>query len=88
MVSATKPAPELSVLREPLREVGGEQVLSGLTAALSWLEANQQEINDLNVFPVPDGDTAILPSDAVRDSASDARTLPFTYLRKPGEGLW
>jgi dihydroxyacetone kinase-like predicted kinase len=55
-VSATKPAPELSVLREPLREVGGEQVLSGLTAALSWLEANQQEINDLNVFPVPDGD--------------------------------
>ena len=44
-VSATKPAPELSVLREPLREVGGEQVLSGLTAALSWLEANQQEMS-------------------------------------------
>ena len=57
MVSATKPAPELSVLREPLREIGGEQVLAGLTSSLSWLEANQQEINDLNVFPVPDGDT-------------------------------
>src|SRR6202035_4934349 len=56
-VSATRPAPELAVLREPLRQIGGEQVLAGLTAALSWLEANQQEINDLNVFPVPDGDT-------------------------------
>jgi len=43
-VSATKPAPELAVLREPLREVGGEQVLGGLTAALSWLEANQQHL--------------------------------------------
>ena len=30
----------------------------------------------------------ILPREAVRDSASDARTLPFTYLRKPGGGLW
>jgi len=29
-VSATKPAPELSLLREPLREIGGDQVLAGL----------------------------------------------------------
>ncbi|MGH7685643.1 MAG: DAK2 domain-containing protein [Candidatus Dormibacteria bacterium] len=45
------------MLRRPLREVDGEQALTGLRAALAWLEANQQEINDLNVFPVPDGDT-------------------------------
>src|ERR1700691_50805 len=32
------------------------------------------------------GETSILPREAVRDSASDARTLPFTYLRKPGWG--
>ena len=50
-------ASELTVLREPLREADGQQVLAGLRAALAWLEANQQEINDLNVFPVPDGDT-------------------------------
>ena len=56
-MSATKPAPGLSLLREPQREAGGEQMLAGLRTALSWLEANQQEINDLNVFPVPDGDT-------------------------------
>ncbi|MBV8194616.1 MAG: DAK2 domain-containing protein [Candidatus Dormibacteraeota bacterium] len=50
-------ASELTVLREPLREADGAQMLAGLRTALAWLEANQQEINDLNVYPVPDGDT-------------------------------
>ena len=50
-------ASELTVLRRPMPVVNGEQALIGLRAALTWLEANQQEINDLNVFPVPDGDT-------------------------------
>jgi uncharacterized protein len=48
---------KLTLLREPLLHVGGEQVLAGLRSALAWLQANQEEINDLNVFPVPDGDT-------------------------------
>ena len=47
----------LTLLREPLLEVGGERVLTALRGALAWLQANQDEINDLNVFPVPDGDT-------------------------------
>jgi DAK2 domain fusion protein YloV len=48
---------KLALVREPVLEVGGEQVLAGLRGALAWLQANQEEINDLNVFPVPDGDT-------------------------------
>jgi DAK2 domain fusion protein YloV len=56
-VAGSEPASELAVLRQPLRHVNGQQALLGLRAALAWLEANQQEINDLNVFPVPDGDT-------------------------------
>jgi DAK2 domain fusion protein YloV len=48
---------KLTLLREPVLEVGGEQVLAALRSALAWLQANQEEINDLNVFPVPDGDT-------------------------------
>jgi DAK2 domain fusion protein YloV len=75
-VSATKPAPELAVLREPLREIAGEQILAGLTAALSWLEANQQEINDLNVFPVPDGDTGSNMYLTLRSSVEEARDAP------------
>src|SRR5580698_2350854 len=75
-VSATKPAPELAVLREPLREIAGEQILAGLTSALSWLEANQQEINDLNVFPVPDGDTGSNMYLTLRSSVEEARDAP------------
>ncbi|HEX4579036.1 MAG TPA: DAK2 domain-containing protein [Candidatus Dormibacteraeota bacterium] len=48
---------KLTLLREPLLQVGGEEVLGALRSALAWLQANQEEINDLNVFPVPDGDT-------------------------------
>jgi uncharacterized protein len=75
-VSATKSAPGLAVLQEPLREVGGEQVLGGLTAALSWLEANQQEINDLNVFPVPDGDTGSNMYLTLRSAVEEAGDAP------------
>src|SRR5580704_16947241 len=75
-VSATKPAPELAVLREPLREIAGEQILAGLTSALSWLEANQQEINDLNVFPVPDGDTGSNMYLTLRSAVEEARDAP------------
>jgi uncharacterized protein len=75
-MSAIKPAPELSLLREPLREIGGAQVLAGLTTALSWLEANQQEINDLNVFPVPDGDTGSNMYLTLRSAVEEARHAP------------
>jgi DAK2 domain fusion protein YloV len=48
---------KLTLLREPVLTVGGEELLAALRSALAWLQANQEEINDLNVFPVPDGDT-------------------------------
>ena len=49
---------------------------SGLTAALSWLEANQQEINDLNVFPVPDGDTGSNMYLTLRSAVEEAGDAP------------
>jgi uncharacterized protein len=57
MMPGAEAGSELTLLREPLLAVGGEQVLAALRSALAWLQANQEEINDLNVFPVPDGDT-------------------------------
>jgi DAK2 domain fusion protein YloV len=48
---------KLTLLREPVLTIGGVELLAGLRSALAWLQANQEEINDLNVFPVPDGDT-------------------------------
>lgn len=35
----------------------GSRLLSGLQAAAHWLEQHVGEVNALNVFPVPDGDT-------------------------------
>src|ERR1700680_1286992 len=76
-MSATRPAPSgLSVLREPLREAAGEQMLIGLRTALAWLEANQQEINDLNVFPVPDGDTGSNMFLTLRSAVEEAQHAP------------
>lgn len=37
--------------------INGEQFKQYIDAALRWLRANQQLVNSLNVFPVPDGDT-------------------------------
>lgn len=40
-----------------LAEIDGSLFLVGLQGGLAWLEANQEEVNELNVYPVPDGDT-------------------------------
>lgn len=37
--------------------INGHQLKLYIEAALRWLRANQQLVNSLNVFPVPDGDT-------------------------------
>src|SRR5258708_39035012 len=44
----------------------------GLRTALSWLQANQEVINDLNVFPVPDGDTGSNMYLTLRSAVEDA----------------
>ena len=37
--------------------VDGPLFKRALLGSLSWLAANHEEVNRLNVFPVPDGDT-------------------------------
>src|SRR5512141_2915740 len=37
--------------------IDGQSVKRLVEAALTWLRTNQQTVNALNVFPVPDGDT-------------------------------
>ncbi|MCE5208861.1 MAG: DAK2 domain-containing protein [Chloroflexi bacterium] len=40
-----------------IESINGETFNSWVNAALIWLKTNQQTVNSLNVFPVPDGDT-------------------------------
>src|SRR4030042_5119218 len=45
--------------RYPMQKypVDGQVFKSLVEAGLTWLKTNQQTVNSLNVFPVPDGDT-------------------------------
>ena len=40
-----------------LSVLDGQDLKVLIEAALTWLKTNQQTVNALNVFPVPDGDT-------------------------------
>jgi DAK2 domain fusion protein YloV len=55
-----------------LADVGGRQVKLGLKTALAYLQANQDVVNDLNVFPVPDGDTGSNMYLTLRAAVEDA----------------
>jgi DAK2 domain fusion protein YloV len=51
-------SPSLNRVRVFSKKPVDGQALKALTAAgLTWLRTNQQLVNSLNVFPVPDGDT-------------------------------
>jgi uncharacterized protein len=43
--------------KTPIYSIDGQKLKRLLEASLQWLKANQQLVNSLNVFPVPDGDT-------------------------------
>src|SRR5487761_1086345 len=64
-------------VRDPLREVDGEALLAGLRSSLAWLQANQEQVNDLNVFPVPDGDTGSNMYLTLRSAVEDAQAAPI-----------
>src|SRR5579885_3631830 len=57
------------------RATGGA-LRAALTAASSWLTANAERINALNVFPVPDGDTGTNMSMTLQASVEALRRLP------------
>ena len=52
----TAPRADADAVAEP-EVVDGQLFKRALLGSLSWLGANQEEVNRLNVFPVPDGDT-------------------------------
>ncbi len=43
--------------RYPTDRINGQDLKKMVEASLTWLRTNQQMVNSLNVFPVPDGDT-------------------------------
>ncbi len=76
MSEETKTPPTLEVL-DKYREnpIDGLAFKKLAHAALTWLRTNQQIVNALNVFPVPDGDTGtnmVLTMQAAYDEIADS----------------
>ena len=58
MTTLTEVTPRLHQrLSERYASVDGHALRQGVEAAYNWLRTNHQVVNNLNVFPVPDGDT-------------------------------
>ncbi len=57
------------------RPIDGVQYKELMNAGLTWLRTNQESVNALNVFPVPDGDTGtnmVLTLQAAYDEISNS----------------
>ena len=55
--------------------VDGERLARSLFAASDWVAAGREEINRINVFPVPDGDTGTNFTLTLRAVADALRAL-------------
>ncbi|MBK8004361.1 MAG: DAK2 domain-containing protein [Gemmatimonadetes bacterium] len=58
-----------------IRYVDGPRFARSLLAASDWVAAGREEINRINVFPVPDGDTGTNFSLTLRSVADALRAL-------------
>ena len=58
-----------------IQEIRSAQVLKALIAAAAALDARKEEVNRLNVFPVPDGDTGTNMSLTMKSVANNIESL-------------
>jgi fatty acid kinase len=66
------------MIRQVVETVGvwnGQDLLDAVSTASKWLDANRDQINALNVFPVPDGDTGTNMSLTLRAAVEEATKL-------------
>ena len=55
-------------------------VLNAVAAAAKVLDERKEEVNRLNVFPVPDGDTGANMSLTIQSVVSNVANLPICLL--------
>ena len=67
-----------------IQKVNGAELSRLLLSAAAAIEINKQKLNDLNVFPVPDGDTGTNMSMTINAAAADLRKLADPSLEKVG----
>ncbi|HEU4323774.1 MAG TPA: DAK2 domain-containing protein [Roseiflexaceae bacterium] len=74
--------------RAPLEAWDGPELLAGLRTAAAWLERHTDEVNALNVFPVPDGDTGTNMSLTLNSALEGVTPLPSAAALAERVGYW
>jgi len=64
----------------------GEELLSAVRSAGRVLAAHQEEVNALNVFPVPDGDTGSNMLATIQAAVAEAELIPAAQRTVPNVG--
>ncbi|HEY8762007.1 MAG TPA: DAK2 domain-containing protein [Candidatus Dormibacteraeota bacterium] len=77
----TAPRADSAAVAEP-ELVDGPLFKRALLGSLSWLGANQEEVNRLNVFPVPDGDTGTNMLLTLQSAVEDIRESDAKEISK------
>jgi len=62
-------------LASGIEYLNGPRLRRSLLAAADWVDANREELNRINVFPVPDGDTGTNFAMTLRAAAEGVRSL-------------
>jgi hypothetical protein len=75
---------EQSSNRKPIT---GKQYKEFMIAGLSWLRTNQESVNALNVFPVPDGDTGTNMVLTMQAAVNEIEAMENESLAKMAEKL-
>src|SRR2546428_10783766 len=65
--------------------VDGPLFKQALLGSLTWLSANHEEVNRLNVFPVPDGDTGTNMLLTLQSAVEDAKETNAAKVSKNGK---
>lgn len=64
------------------RSCNGRQLKELAAAGLSWLESHYRRVNELNVFPVPDGDTGTNMLLTMRNANKEITQLDSVHIGK------
>lgn len=74
-------------MRSEAAQCDGEGLRRMFTAATAWLERHSAEVNSLNVFPVPDGDTGTNMSLTMRATMQSVREMRKTAAWAVAEAM-
>lgn len=73
---------------EGRRTCNGQDFKQFVQAGLAWLEHNYEEVNALNVFPVPDGDTGTNMMLTMRSAYNEVAGLDEPHLGKVAQKVY